>query len=673
MMDIVGRPMLFHVVNRVKQARTINLVVVATTGHSDDDMIDNFCRQEAIPCFRGSLDDVLDRYYQAAQYFKADVIVRLTADCPLLDPVIIDKVVQNFHSGDFDYVANVLEYTYPDGLDTEVFSRKTLERVWKEANLRSEHEHVTPYIHNHRELFRIGIVKHDENLSELRWTVDETRDLDFVRSVYEHMPSALFGMSRILELLKEHPELNDKNSDILRNMGYTKSLQEDGPVEGPGRAITGTGQVLYEKAKKRIPGGTQLLSKRPEMHLPGQWPSYYSRAQGVEVWDLDGNRFIDMSLNGVGACILGVGDPDVNAAVQDAIAGGTMSTLNCPEEPELAGLLCELHPWADMARFARCGGEAMAVAVRIARAHTGRDRIAFCGYHGWHDWYLSANLSEESALDGHLLPGLEPAGVPRGLLGTAFPFRYNHIEELQEIAERNRDRLAAIVMEPIRDRAPTPDFMDGIHEVVAKTGAVLVIDEVSAGFRLNTGGAHLLYGYEPDIAVFAKAISNGYPMAAIIGRSAVMDSAQKTFISSTYWTERIGPSAALATIRKHRRDDVAKHLIATGESVQKGWLEAASRAGLPIEVGGIPPLSHFVIQADQSQEAHTLFTQLMLERGILAGRGFYSTYAHRDEHVETYLKAVNDVFGTIVSSLNHGNIREQLKGPVAHTGFRRLT
>jgi glutamate-1-semialdehyde 2,1-aminomutase len=432
------------------------------------------------------------------------------------------------------------------------------------------------------------------------------------------------------------------------------------------------GQQLYLKAKKRIPGGTQLLSKRPEMFLPDQWPSYFSRAQGVEVWDLDGNRFIDMSHNSVGACILGVGDPEVDAAVKGAIEAGTMSTLNCPEEVELADLLCELHPWAEMVRFARGGGEAMAVAVRIARAHTGREVVAFCGYHGWHDWYLSANLAEESVLDGHLLPGLAPTGVPRGLLGTALPFRYNHLEELQKIAAVNRDGLAAVVMEPLRDREPEPGFVEGVREIATKAGAVLIVDEVSAGFRLNTGGAHLLYGFEPDLAVFAKAMSNGYPMAAVIGRGPVMDAAQKTFISSTYWSERIGPVAALATIRKHRRCEVAKHLVAIGMRVQAGWQQAASRQGLAIEVGGIPPLSHFIIQGDRSQEAHTLFTQMMLERGILASRGFYATYAHQDGHVETYLSAVAEVFDTIAKALNEDKIQDLLKGPVAHSGFRRL-
>jgi glutamate-1-semialdehyde 2,1-aminomutase len=434
----------------------------------------------------------------------------------------------------------------------------------------------------------------------------------------------------------------------------------------------GTGQQLYLKAKTRIPGGTQLLSKRPEMFLPEQWPSYYSKVKGVEVWDLDGNNYIDMSINGVGACILGVADPEVDTAVKKAIEAGTMSTLNCPEEVELAELLCDLHPWAEMVRMARGGGEAMTVAVRIARAHTRKDKIAFCGYHGWHDWYLAANLAEEKALDGHLLPGLEPVGVPRSLIGTALPFRYNHLEDLNAIVAKYGSELAAIVMEPIRDQDPTPGFLAGVRKLADDIGAVLIIDEVSAGFRLITGGAHLRFHLEPDVAVFAKAISNGYPMAAIIGRSAIMEAAQTSFISSTYWTERIGPVAALATIRKHKEHDVASHLNRLGQMVQTGWRQAGDATELPVEVGGIYPLSHFAFQHEQSQAAHTLFTQIMLAKGFLASRAFYPTYAHRDEHVESYLAAVQEAFIMIAEAIKSTNLMAKLKGPIAHVGFKRL-
>ena len=437
--------------------------------------------------------------------------------------------------------------------------------------------------------------------------------------------------------------------------------------------MPGLGQELYRKARKRIPGGTQLLSKRPEMLLPEQWPTYYSRASGSQIWDLDGNRYVDMSYSGIGSCILGYADPDVDAAVHAAIDTGSMSTLNCAEEVDLADLLCEIHPWAEMVRYARGGGDAMAVAVRIARAHTRRDKVAFCGYHGWHDWYLAANVGSNNALGDHLLPGLAPNGVPRQLAGTAFPFHYNRIDELKAIVQVHGKELAAIVMEPIRNQLPQDGFLQEVREIANRNGSVLVFDEVTSAWRLNSGGAHLLYGVSPDIAVFAKAISNGYPMAAIIGTGTVMQAAQQSFISSTYWTERIGPAAALATIKKHRVRNVSARLLSTGKKIQAAWQSAAEQTGLALTVSGIPPLAHFSLHAEDAQAARTLFTQLMLERGFLASNAFYATYAQSDEDIEQYSAAVMEAFRELAQATETDTVKKLLKGPVAHVGFFRLT
>jgi glutamate-1-semialdehyde 2,1-aminomutase len=420
----------------------------------------------------------------------------------------------------------------------------------------------------------------------------------------------------------------------------------------------------------RIPGGAQLLSKRPEQFAPGQWPRHYSRAKGAHTWDLDGRPYVDMSTSGIGTCVLGFADADVDAAVKRVIDNGSMSTLNCVEELELADLLCELHPWADMVRYARSGGEALAIAVRLARAATGRATVAFCGYHGWHDWYLAANLAAPGSLDGHLLPGLDPGGVPAQLAGTAFGFRYNRLDELAAIAAEHR--LAAIMMEPVRDRDPAPGFLEGVAELARKTGAVLIFDEVTSGLRVNTGGIHLALGVEPDVAVFAKAIGNGYPMAAVLGRASVMEHAQRSFISSTYWTERIGPTAALATIRKHRANSVGDRLVKVGSAVQEGWRAAAAASGLEVSIQGIAPLSHLRI-VEQPQPSITLFTQLMLDRGFLAGGSFYPSFAHSDEQIEAYLVAVEESFPAIRAAQESGPVQATLRGPVAHTGFTRLT
>jgi glutamate-1-semialdehyde aminotransferase len=433
------------------------------------------------------------------------------------------------------------------------------------------------------------------------------------------------------------------------------------------------GQELYKKARKLIPGGTQLLSKRPEMFLPELWPAYYKKAKGINVTDLDGNEYTDMSIIGVGACILGYADNDVDNAVKQAIDDGITTTLNCPEEVELAELLCELHPWAEMVRYARSGGEAASMAIRIARAATGRDKVAFCGYHGWCDWYLAANLGENSALDGQLMPGLEPAGVPRGLKGTALPFRYNRLEELEKIVADHGEELAAIIMEPLREAAPKKGFLESVRKIASSAGAVLIFDEITTCFRMNTGGIHLRLGVNPDMAVFAKAMANGYPMAAVIGKEEIMEAAQSTFISSTNWSERTGPVAALATIRKFDRENVAKHLIDIGEKIQKGWKEAADEAGLKIHIDGLPPLSHFSFEYENDMAISTLFTQEMLKKGFLAWTQFKSSYAHEDRHVERYLKEVRGVFDGISKAIDKDQVEKLLEGPVARRGFYRLT
>lgn len=439
------------------------------------------------------------------------------------------------------------------------------------------------------------------------------------------------------------------------------------------RENMGKSQDLYKKAKTIIPGGTQLLSKRGEKFLPGLWPSYYTKAKGCEVWDLDGERYYDFAQMGVGSCVLGYSDDTVNAAVIQAIQNGSMSSLNCFEEVALAERLISLHPWADMVRFARTGGEACAIAVRIARAASGKTKVAFCGYHGWHDWYLSANIGNESNLDGQLLPGLEPKGVPRELRETALPFNYNQAQELEGLVQNHPNDIGAIIMEPQRGVPPEPGFLETVREIATRIGAVLIFDEVTSGFRMNLGGIHLCLGVEPDIAVFGKALGNGFPISAIIGRQEVMEYAQESFISSTFWTERIGFAAALATLQKMDDNDVPAHLVRAGERINQGWMKIAQKHGIDIQITGIPPLTHISFKADDPLAVQTLYAQEMLERGFLLGAAVYATYAYSDEIIDMFIKASDLVFQKIRESQDAGNVRALLKGEIIHAGFKRLT
>lgn len=431
--------------------------------------------------------------------------------------------------------------------------------------------------------------------------------------------------------------------------------------------------ALQEHAKDRIPGLCQLLSKRPDQFSWGVWPGYFSKAKGALVWDLDGNEYIDMSIGGIGATILGYADQDVDNAVKKAIDNGVASSLNCPEEVELADLLCEIHPWAEMCRFTRTGGEAMTVAVRVARAAVKKSKVAFCGYHGWHDWYLAANVGTENALGEHLLPGLNPLGVPEGLAGSAFPFRYNHIEELEKIVAEHGSELGVIVMESIRNDEPADGFLQKVRKIADDNNIVMVVDEISAGFRMNSGGAHLLYDVIPDIAVFSKGIGNGYAIGAVIGKKKVMQAAQETFVSSTNWTERVGFAAAIATIKKHKEHNAAEHLVEMGTLVQEGWAGLAEKHGLDIHIGGIKPMSHFSFNEDNALALKALFVQEMLSKGFLASTSFYSMYAHTKEHVSAYLSACDEVFALIAQACKDGNIEKLLKGNPSVAGFKRLT
>lgn len=429
---------------------------------------------------------------------------------------------------------------------------------------------------------------------------------------------------------------------------------------------------MQRRAARRIPGMTQLLSKRPDMFSLGVWPGYYAKAQGAHIVDLDGNRYLDMSLGGIGATVLGYADPDVDAAVAAAMRDGVSCSLNCPEEVELAERLCDLHPFADMVRFTRSGGEAMAMAVRIARTFTGRDTVAFCGYHGWHDWYLAANL-ENDALCGHHLSGLEPAGVPRGLAGTALSFRYNRLDELKAIIAAQGHELAAVVMEPIRNDHPEPGFLESVRELADSCGAVLIFDEISSGLRLTVGGAHkVLSDVRPDIAVFAKALGNGYPVAAVIGRGEVMQAAQRTFISSTFWTDRVGPAAALATLAKFEALSAHEHLMAIGSAIQEGWRDIGARHKLELDVGGIPPLAHFSFPSPLVSQQKALFIQLMLEKGFLASTICYAMLAHTAGDVEAYLAAADEAVGAVAQARADGRLDELIQGKPAGTGFSRL-
>ena len=638
---------------RLSKSTLINKIIVATTQNEEDKELIKFVKDLGYDAFGGDENDVLDRYYKIAKSEGADIVIRVTGDCPFVDASIVDEVISNLIDSNSDYSSNTQPPTYPDGLDVEAFRFISLEYAWKNATSKYDREHVTPFFYKNTNLFKNIILKNSIDLSKYRLTIDEKVDLNVMTNVFKELNQQIFfKWNEILKLFNNKPELFMENIEIQRNEG----------------AKLGTGQKLWKRAKTVIPGGNMLLSKRSEMFLPDMWPSYFSKAKGINVWDLDDNKYLDMCIMGIGTNTLGYGNDEVDEFVTNVIKSGNMSTLNCPEEVYLAEKLIELHPWAQMVKYTRSGGEANAVALRIARAASGKDDVAICGYHGWHDWYLAANLESSKELNGHLLPGLEPNGVPQALLDTTHTFNYNDFETLKKlIAEKN---IGVIFMEVMRNYEPEDNFLLKVRNIATENNIVLIFDECTSGFRETYGGLHLKYGVEPDIAMFGKALGNGYAINAIIGRREIMEYAQSTFISSTFWTERIGPAAALKTLDVMKKNKSWEVITSIGKNVAKTWKDISIANNLDISISGLPALSAFNFISPKALEFKTYLTQEMLKRGILASNSFYACTEHKPEKLDLYFNELNEIFNFL--SVNQENIESFIDGKTCHSGFKRL-
>ncbi|MCF0039116.1 aminotransferase class III-fold pyridoxal phosphate-dependent enzyme [Dyadobacter fanqingshengii] len=665
--EINGETLLSIHLDRLKNSKIAQGVIVATTHEDKVEEIIKIAVAAGVGVYQGSTEDVLDRFYQSVKDELPDYVVRVTSDCPLIDPQLIDEVITLMIDSKVDYVANVIVESFPDGQDVEVFSFHALQTAWNKAVLTSDREHVTSFIRNNsndngQQLFTSKNLLSSKDYSSLRMTVDEPRDFTLIEKLVKDLGKTKTWIEYGNYIIENG--LNDINDNIIRNEGYLKSLKAN-------KMNNGTGQKLYEKAKTLIPGGTMLLSKRPEMFLPDNWPSYYSKAQGCKVWDLDGKEYIDMSIMGIGTNTLGYGNEEIDSVVMNVVRTGNMSTFNCPEEVYLAEKLVDLNPWASMVRFARTGGEANSIAIRIARAASGRDKVAICGYHGWHDWYLSANHNDSDSLSGHLIPGLDPTGVPKNLKDTVFPFQYNNFEELLHIVENNE--IGVIKMEVVRNFGPENNFLQKVRDLATSRGIVLVFDECTSGFRETFGGIYQKFGVEPDIAMYGKTIGNGYALTAVVGRREVMEAAQKTFISSTFWTERIGPAAALKTLEVMEKMRSWEIITAQGKKMQDGWKQLADEHRLAISVSGIPALSTYSFNSSSALEYKTFITQEMLKKGFLASTNCYACTEHTDEYIDQYFNSLDGVYKVIAECEHEGrDITNLLEGPVCHSGFKRL-
>lgn len=665
---LAGKPMLWHVLRRALAAKKIDEVVLATTTAPEDRALEPVAHALGVRVVFGHPTDVLDRYYQAARASGAEAVARVTADCPFLDAGVVDACVELFQRSGKAYASNAIKRTFPDGLDVEVFSFAALEAAWKEASLASEREHVTPFIWKNPGRFPAAELVRETDLSALRWCVDNPEDLALAQAVCAELgrDGRLFGYHELLQFIEKRPDLAALNAGINCNEGYEKSLKEDRVVapRSPSMDATKTSLVesqrLLKRAEGLIPGGSQTFSKAPNQFVRGATPVYIERAEGCRMWDVDGNEYVDFPL-ALGPIILGHKDPDVDAAVRAQLDKGTIFSLPHRLEVEVSELLAKTVPCAEMVRFGKNGSDVTTAAVRIARAFTGRELVACSGYHGWQDWYIGTTTRS--------------LGVPKAVRELTKTFDYNDAASLERLFAENPGKIACVVMEPIGVIEPKPGFLKAVAELSRRNGAILIFDEVVTGFRLALGGAQEHYGVAPDLACFAKAMANGYPVSAVVGRRDLMMKCEDIFFSSTFGGEALSLAAAKATITKLKSHKVIPHLWRQGQKLMDAFNADSRRLGIgQVDCIGLAP--HTVVRFRDAAGAdslamRSLFQQELVKRGILFLAGFNICFAHDDETIARAIAANREALEILAAAMKAGDVEKRLEGPCVEPVFRK--
>ncbi len=640
-------------IKRLSRSKYISKIIVACSNNTKDRAIINVCKKMNIDYFSGSENDVLDRFYYAATKYRANNVVRITADCPLVDPEIVDNVIDSFFLKSVDYATNTNPPSFPDGMDVEIFKFSILKEAHVKAKKPLEREHVTPYIIDNKKIKKFNLL-HPVNASDIRLTLDEKADFEVIKNLINKFNGNLyFSLKNILNLYKTNKNVFSMNKYLTRNEGLNISK----------------GQKMWKRANSVIPGGTMLFSKNPNIFLPEKWPAYFSKTKGCKVWDLDNIAFNDISFMGLGTNTLGYSHPNVEKKVIEVIKKGTMSTLNSTEEILLAEKLITLHPWAEMAKFTRSGGEANAVAIRIARAASGKDKVAICGYHGWHDWYLASNINNNNNLNNHLMRQTPIKGVPKNLRNTVFSFDYNNYNQLSKIIEEQD--IGIIKMEVRRNEEPKNNFLQKVRKLATEKKIILIFDECTSGFRQTFGGLHKYYKVDPDMAIFGKALGNGHAINAIIGKKSIMSCNSSTFVSSTFWTERIGPAAALETLKIMEKTQSWKIISDIGKKIKKNWKKIAKENKIKINIYGVDAISNFSFNSKMHNAYKTLISQEMIKNNILASNVVFTCTSHSENILDKYFYVLNKIFRKINKCENeHEDIYNLLEVPESIKGMR---
>jgi len=656
--DLAGLAPLAWTVRAARAAVGVDAVWVATSTAPQDNAIADWCASNNVSVARGSEQDVLDRFAGAVHASGADVVVRLTADCPFLDPAVIGQTVRLRSTTNADYASNIDPPTWPDGLDCEVVTARALLRAAAEAARPTDREHVTPFVRNNRARFSAETLTAPlPGLSTERWTLDTPQDFAFLSAVAKRLPRDLApSFLDVLAVLDREPELRELSRGDERNSGFAKTLAAESPTAS---RTFNRSQKMLERAEQVIPLGTQTFSKSRLQFPPNASPLFVTHGDRGKVYDVDGNEYVDL----VGALlpnILGYRDPDVDLAIRRQLTRGISFSLPTSLETELAERLRKHIPCAEMSRFGKNGTDATSAAVRLARAATRRDRLMMLGYHGWQDWYIGATTRN--------------LGVPTAVSELSHMAPYGDIEAVQQLFRRHPGEFAAVILEPMNTSEPPAGYLHSLRELVHRHGALLIFDEVITGFRWSMGGAQARYGVTPDLASFGKAMGNGMPISAVVGRAEIMQLMEDIFYSATFGGEALSLAAAIATIDKLERENVVEQLWKVGASLRKACDEKIAAAGLSDVIGlvGAAPwvILSFKNHDRGSKEAiKTLFLREMIAAGVLLNASHNVCFAHGVAEIAIVLAAYDRALSAVREAIDAGDMERRLGNQVIRPVF----
>lgn len=661
MMDLAGTPLLDRLLRQMTGAQTLDEVVIATSTDPADDVIEQYAKGLGYRVVRGSEQDVLSRYVMAADAAQADVVVRLTADCPLHSPDTVDEVVKAFLAAKVDYSCNTNPYTRPDGQDVEVFTRVVLNRAATEATKAPDREHVTPWIRRSRDVHRLNVLHPSSHHPSLRWSVDHPDDLEFARAVWSCLDRRGSGPFNFEEIMSAVMECGATQGKAIINEGFYLSIFKSATADAAPPLSLKKSFEWLERSERVIPGGAQTYSKSWRHHIRGVTPIFLDKGKGALVTDVDGNKYVDL-IQGLLPNILGYAHAEVDRAAYERACSGHSFSLPHPIEVELAEKICRLIPCAEMVRFGKNGSDATAGAVRVARAFTGREHVAVCGYHGWQDWFIGTTSRN--------------AGVPKAVCELAHPFPYNDLHALESLLSSKSGQFAAVIMEPVNFIWPDLDYLEKVKEIAHRHGALLIFDEICSGFHFCLGGAQQIFGVLPDLATFGKAIGNGWPISCIVGRRDVMKVFEDAFVSFTFAGDVSAMAAALKVLEILETGDAYARMSAAGTKLFDGAQVMAAAAGLEdtfrLKGHAHWPSFSFVDELGKDDSAtRALWIQEVTRRGVLILTTFNISAALNEEAVTVVLNAFAHAFKRVGEARKLGISPESwLEGPIPVPAFR---